>query len=93
MCHATITVDGFAIHVLHDVYQLSVDPKADRIAAVVYGHTHRPHNEMRDGVLYFNPGSAGPRRYGCPASIGKLYLGPQGIRGEIIVLEDAPGNR
>ncbi|MBN2574382.1 MAG: YfcE family phosphodiesterase [Deltaproteobacteria bacterium] len=89
----TIAVDGYAIHVLHDVYQLSVDPKADGIAAVVYGHTHRPHNEVRDGILYFNPGSAGPRRYGCPVSIGKLHLGREGIRGEIILLEEAGGNR
>ena len=89
--HATVTVDGFAIHVIHDVCQIAVDAKADGIAVVIGGHTHRPCNELRDGVLYFNPGSAGPRRYGCPVSLGKLHIGPQGVRGEIITL--APATR
>ncbi len=83
---ATVTVEGFRVHLVHDVSRLDFDPKADGLAAVVYGHTHRPHNELRDGVLYFNPGSAGPGRYGMPASVGKLYLGPDGPRGEIITL-------
>jgi putative phosphoesterase len=87
--HATLTVGGFTVHVVHDVYRLALDPKAEGIAVVVSGHTHRPRNEVLDSVLYFNPGSAGPRRYACPVSIGKLHLGPQGIRGEIIVLEPA----
>jgi putative phosphoesterase len=84
--HVTLTVEGFAIHVIHDLARLALDPKADGIAAVVHGHTHRPRNELLDSVLYFNPGSAGPRRYGCPVSVGKLFLGPDGIRGELIAL-------
>jgi putative phosphoesterase len=83
---ATITAERFRVHLLHDVSRLEIDPKADGVAAVVYGHTHRPLNELRDGVLYFNPGSAGPRRYACPVSVGKLYLGAEGIRGEIVTL-------
>jgi predicted phosphodiesterase len=82
----TLTVEGFAIHVIHDLARLALDPKADGIAAVVHGHTHRPRNELLDSVLYFNPGSAGPRRYGCPVSVGKLFIGPDGIRGELIAL-------
>ena len=84
---ATLTVEGFAIHVVHDVYQLGFDPKADGIAVVVSGHTHRPRNEVLDTVLYFNPGSAGPRRHGGRVSLGKLHLAPDGIRGEIIMLD------
>ena len=87
---ATVTLEGFRLHLVHDVARLDLDPKADGIAAVIYGHTHRPHHEMRDGVLYFNPGSAGPRRYGCPVSVGKLYLGPEGMRGEVITLDPDP---
>ena len=83
----TLTIEGFAIHVVHDIYGMAVDPKADGIAVVVHGHTHRPRNERVDSVLYFNPGSAGPRRYGYPVSFGRLHVGPHGISGEIISLE------
>ena len=82
----TLTVEGFAIHVIHDLCRMDVDPKAQGIAAVVFGHTHRPRNDILDSVLYFNPGSAGPRRYGCPVSVGKLFLGADGIRGELVAL-------
>ena len=87
--HATLTIDGFAIHVLHDIGQIGIDAKAEGIAAVVCGHTHRPANEKHDGVLHFNPGSAGPRRHGCPVSLGKLHVGPRGVRGELITLAAA----
>jgi putative phosphoesterase len=83
----TLTLEGYAIHVIHDIYRLTVDPEVDGIAVVVHGHTHRPRNEALGSVLYFNPGSAGPRRYGCPLSVGKLHLGPAGVRGEIISFE------
>ncbi len=82
----TVTVDGFNLYLVHDVAQAPSDPEADGIAAVVYGHSHRPRNELVGEVLYFNPGSAGPRRYGCPVCVGKLYLGGDGIRGEIVTL-------
>ncbi len=85
--HETIVVEGFAIHVIHDLQSITVDPRADGIAVVVHGHTHRPKQEVRDGVLYFNPGSAGAQRHGAPVSIGKLHLGPSGPRAEIIDLE------
>jgi len=84
---AVLTVDGFIIHVLHDVHQLALDPEAEGIAVVVSGHTHRPRNELQGSVLYFNPGSAGPRRRACPVSVGKLHLSSAGVRGEIILLE------
>jgi len=87
--HDMMTVEGFAIYVVHDLEHLTFDPRAEGLAAVVCGHTHQPRNEMLNGVLYFNPGSAGPRRSGRPISFGKLHVGPQGISGEIIILADS----
>ena len=87
--HSVISVEGFAIYVIHDLEHLAIDPQAEGIAAVVHGHTHQPRNEMLNGVLYFNPGSAGPRRYGRPVSLGKLHVGPQGVSGEIVILGDS----
>ena len=83
----TLTVDSVAIHVVHDVYRIGVDPKVDGITVVVSGHTHRPRNQLHDGVLYFNPGSAGPRRYGCPVSVGRLRIEAGRVRGEIVMLD------
>lgn len=84
--HANLVVEGFAVHVVHDLARLTIDPQAAGVAVVVHGHTHRPRNETLESVLYFNPGSAGPRRAGCPVSVGRLRFGPDGIRGEILPL-------
>jgi putative phosphoesterase len=70
----TLTIADHCIHILHDLSQLSFDPVAAGIDIVVSGHTHRPHSEVRDGVLYFNPGSAGPPRFNKPISMGKLVF-------------------
>ncbi|MGA9507508.1 MAG: metallophosphoesterase family protein [Candidatus Sulfotelmatobacter sp.] len=67
-------VRGLSIYVLHDLAQLDLKPKAAGFSAVISGHTHVPKQEMRDGVLYLNPGSAGPRRFKLPVSIGKLVV-------------------
>lgn len=83
---ATFTVAGFRVHLLHDASRLEIDPGAKGVSVVVSGHTHRPRNEVHRGVLYFNPGSAAAGRQGSPVSIGMLYLGPDGARGEIIPL-------
>jgi uncharacterized protein len=82
-------VEGHILYVVHDLANLTIDPKAAGVAAVIFGHTHTPHSEMRDGVLYFNPGSAGPRRCGKPITLGKIEVGPGKVRGEIITLKDA----
>jgi putative phosphoesterase len=84
--HARIDVEGHSIYMVHDLERIAVDPRAERIAAVVCGHTHQPRKEVLDGVLYFNPGSAGPRRHGRPVSLGMLHIGPNGVSGEIILL-------
>lgn len=65
---------GVSLYVLHNVHDLDLDPVAAGFAAVIFGHSHRPSIEWRKGVLFFNPGSAGPRRFTLPISIGKLIL-------------------
>src|ERR1700734_1134912 len=77
---------GISIYVLHDLAQLELKPKAAGFAAVISGHTHVPKQEMRDGVLYFNPGSAGPRRFKLPVSVGKLIVEDGSVRGELLTL-------
>ena len=86
--HALITIEGTTIYVVHEIEHLTVDPRTQGIAVVVSGHTHQPRKELLDGVLYLNPGSAGPRRFGRPVSMGKLHVGPDGVSGEIIILCD-----
>ena len=83
-----LEVGGISIYILHDLTQLDLKPKAAGFAVVVSGHSHIPKQEMRDGVLYFNPGSAGPQRFKLPISVGKLILenGNMEVRGEIVQL-------
>jgi putative phosphoesterase len=84
---AVLELGGVSIYVLHDLAQLDLKPKAAGFAAVVSGHSHVPKQEMRDGVLYFNPGSAGPRRFKLPVSVGRLIVEDGGVRGELLQLE------
>ena len=78
--------DGVSIYVLHILEKFDLKPEAAGIGAVIYGHSHVPKQEMRDGVLYFNPGSAGPRRFHLPVTVGKLMVQGSKIRGEIVQL-------
>ena len=66
--------DGHYIYLLHDIGTLHLDPAAAKFSVVLYGHSHRPLIERRKGVLYFNPGSCGPRRFDLPATIGLLTI-------------------
>jgi uncharacterized protein len=70
----TLTMGGSAIHIVHDVADLGIDPRKERIDVVVTGHSHKPSIETRDGVLFVNPGSAGPRRFKLPISAGMLLI-------------------
>ncbi len=81
-----VDVAGRTIYMIHDVKELDVDPARAGFAAVVAGHSHRPRNEVVDGVLYFNPGSAGPRRFSLPITVGRLDVGRRSIAGTIIAL-------
>jgi len=81
-----VTIDGVHIAVVHDLGKLSVEPKAAGVAVVVSGHTHVPTCQVRGGVLFFNPGSAGPRRFGRPISAGRLRIEAGAASGELIRL-------
>jgi predicted phosphodiesterase len=76
---------------VHAIEDLTFDPRSRGISVVISGHTHQPRKEVQDGVLYLNPGSAGPRRHGRPISLAKLHIGPDGVLGEIIILASATG--
>jgi putative phosphoesterase len=83
---AVLELGGISIYVLHDLARLDLKPRAAGFSAVVSGHTHVPKQEARDGVLYFNPGSAGPRRFKLPVSVGRLMVEDGGLRGELLHL-------
>ena len=70
----TLQIGGVGVHVLHDLQELDIDPAAAGIKVVVTGHSHRPMVKMERGVLYVNPGSAGPRRFTLPISVGFLEI-------------------
>ena len=89
--HQLITVEGITLYVVHAIEDLTFDPRSRGISVVISGHTHQPRKEVQDGVLYLNPGSAGPRRHGRPISLAKLHIGPDGVLGEIIILASATG--
>jgi len=72
-----VLVEGHYIYMLHDLKTLHLDPAAAKFAAVLHGHTHVPNFYTKKGVLYFNPGSCGPRRFDLPITIGLLDLRPK----------------
>lgn len=76
-----------SIYVLHDLQQLDLKPEAAGFAAVISGHTHVPKREVKNGVLYFNPGSAGPRRFKLPVTVGRLNVSVGRIEAEVLQLE------
>jgi putative phosphoesterase len=76
-----------SIYVLHQLHELDLKPEAAKFGAVIYGHSHVPKQEWKNGVLYFNPGSAGPRRFSLPVSLGRLLLTNRKVESEIMTLE------
>jgi putative phosphoesterase len=84
---ADVDIGRLQFHVLHNIAELELDPAAIGYAAVVYGHSHRPAIEMRDGVLFLNPGSAGPRRFNLPISIARISVSGEQLRPEIVELK------
>ncbi len=83
----TVEIAHARIHILHDLYELARYPSAGACHVVVTGHTHRPNHEIRHGVHYLNPGSAGPRRFNLPVTLVRLSLGNGAISSELITLE------
>jgi len=76
------------IYVLHNVGELDLDPTIAGFAAVIFGHSHQPLIERRKGVLFFNPGSAGPRRFSLPISVGRLTLREGQIHAELMEIKN-----
>jgi putative phosphoesterase len=79
-----------SIYVLHDVNELDLDPRAAGFSVVIAGHSHRGRCEERDGVLFFNPGSAGPRRFRLPISLGRIAIDGTRVSGSLETLEVTP---
>jgi uncharacterized protein len=84
-----ITVGGARILVVHDVNELRLDPVPKGVHAVIAGHSHRPRIERRHGVLFLNPGSAGPRRFTLPVSVARLRIDDERLEPEIVELDVA----
>ena len=82
-----VEIGGVSIHMLHDLARLDLKPEAGGFHVVVYGHSHQPKIEEKNGVLYFNPGSAGPRRFNLPVSVGKLTIAARRVQTELVKLE------
>ena len=84
-----ITLGGHTFYMLHDRQALDLDPVAAGFSAVISGHSHKPLNEWRKGVLYMNPGSAGPRRFSLPISLGLVTIQGGLLRPELVTLHQA----
>ena len=83
---SVLEAGGISIYVLHNLQDLDLNPEAAGFAVVISGHSHVPKQEERNGVLYFNPGSAGPRRFQLPVSMGRLKVKGGKVSAEIIEL-------
>ena len=82
----TLTLAGVGIHMLHILPELDLASLDSQVRVVVSGHSHKPLIEERSGVLYVNPGSAGPRRFRLPISVGRLSLDAGQVQAEILEL-------
>lgn len=82
----TVTVENVSIHLLHIAKDLNLDPKKSRVQVVISGHSHQPSLEEREGVLFLNPGSAGPRRFKLPISVACLYVKDKTVQAQIVDL-------
>jgi len=82
-----LAVEGVFIYVIHNIAELDLDPGASGFHVVVSGHSHKPSVERRGGVLYVNPGSAGPRRFKLPIAVAELILSGSSVRARVVELE------
>ena len=81
-----VTVGETAIYVLHDLKALDIDPRTAQVRVVVSGHSHEPVVTERHGVLYVNPGSAGPRRFRLPITAAELFVTGDSVTARICEL-------
>jgi uncharacterized protein len=85
-----VELGGLHLYVIHDVNALDLNPRAAGFAAVISGHSHQPKQSSKDGVLYFNPGSAGPRRFKLPVSVGRLEIDDKYMNAKILEIQLSP---
>jgi hypothetical protein len=85
-----VEVGDIVIYAVHDIAEIDIDPEAAGVRVVVSGHSHRPSAAERGGVLYINPGSAGPRRFRLPISLAELSVDDSGVTARFVELE-GPG--
>ena len=85
---ALVTLGNIRLHVLHDLATLAIDPVAQDVRVVVAGHSHKPSSVVRNGVLYLNPGSAGPRRFRLPIAVATLDIDGHEVRPTLLRLDD-----
>ena len=81
-----VEVEAASIYMLHDLKEIDISPAGAGFRVVVSGHSHKPSVEERKGVLYLNPGSAGPRRFNLPVSIARLTVAGERVSAEVIEL-------
>lgn len=81
-----VEVGGRSFYMLHDIGELDLDPPTAGFAAVIFGHSHQPLIETRDGVLFLNPGSAGPRRFKLPVSVARVSVSASVLDPQIVTL-------
>jgi uncharacterized protein len=82
----TVAVGGATFYVVHDLARLDLDPRVAGFTAVISGHSHHPSIERRNGVLYLNPGSCGPRRFRLPVTVARLTATGSALDAEIVEL-------
>ncbi len=85
---AVVTWRGKHLYIYHILEDLPLDPSAAGFHAVVYGHSHKPDIAEKNGVLYFNPGSAGPRRFSLPISVGRFTLEGDSLKAQLVELDE-----
>jgi len=84
--YEVVEFGAVSVYLRHDEAELDIDPRAAGIRVMMFGHSHQPRVEMRDGVLFVNPGSAGPRRFTLPIAVGELLISGDRVDARIIEL-------
>ncbi len=84
---AVVELARLDFYIVHDINDLDLKPQAAGFAAVISGHSHHPYQETTNGVLYFNPGAAGPRRFKLPITVGRIEIDGEGMTARVIELE------
>ena len=86
----TVVLGGVAVHAVHDIADLRLGPADAAVRVVVSGHSHKPSMAERDGVWFINPGSAGPRRFSLPISVGELLIDDGRVTPRLVTLDVSP---